>query len=134
MSYEATSYMLVGFKYQYDDFKDMAIEWLKSTNANFKDSHKKQLEVVKIMPSYQKDLDSLNQQALEEFYEHLDEQNVLRVSEQHGWDYIGFSVDAVVEVDDNSLSEFCKTVQAKSAQLYNLLGKKGSLMSVHDYN
>lgn len=134
MSYYAESYMLVGFKYKYDEFKDMAVNWFKETNASFKEQYEKQLKVVGIMPQYQSDLDSLNDQALDEFYGDLHEQGIVRISEHHGFDYIGFPVDCTVNVDAESLNQFCQDVQNKSAELYKIFGNKGTLISAHDYS
>lgn len=134
MSYQAESYMLVGFPYEDRSFIERAVEWCKEDDDCFKEEYECQVRVVELLPKYQSDLDSINQQALEAFYEYLDGKDIVRIQEHHGLNYIGFSLVQTVSTDTDALIQFCKTVQEKSAELYELLGKKGCLISAHDYS
>ena len=134
MSYQAESYMLVGFPYEDRNFIERAVEWCKEDDCDFTEEHERQARVVELLPKYQSDLDNLNQQALEAFYEYLEGKGIVRIEEHRGFNYIGFSLINTVSTDADALTQFCKTVQEKSAELYELLGKKGMLMSAHDYS
>lgn len=134
MSYQAESYMLIGFPYEDRNFIEKAVEWCKRNINYFKEEYEKQVQVVELMPNYQSDLDKLNQQALDAFYDYLDDKNIVRIEEHRGLSYIGFPVASSVSVDDKVLEEFCKTVKQKSAELYELLGKKGALLAAHNYS
>ena len=134
MSYQAKSYMLVGFPYEDRSFVERAVEWRKESDSSFREEYEKQVRVTELMPKYQSDLESLNRQALEVFYEYLDDRDIVRIEEHRGFNYIGFSIVTTVSTDDNSLTQFCKTVKKKSEELYELLGKKGVLLSAHDYS
>lgn len=134
MSYQAKSHMLVGFPYEDRSFIERAVEWRKDDDNSFKEEYEKQVRVTDLMPKYQADLEKLNQQALEAFYEYLEDRNIVKIKEHRGFDYIGFSITTTVSTDDNSLTQFCKTVKERSEELYELLGKKGVLLSAHDYS
>ncbi|PAT63100.1 hypothetical protein [Psychrobacter sp. JB193] len=134
MSYQAKSHMLVGFPYEDRSFIERAVEWRKDGDNSFKEEYEKQVRVTDLMPKYQADLEKLNQQALEVFYEYLEDRNIVKIKEHRGFDYIGFSITTTVSTDDNSLTQFCKTVKERSEELYELLGKKGVLLSAHDYS
>lgn len=134
MSYQAESYMLVGFPYEARSFIERAVEWCKEDDGSFKEEYEKQARVADLMPKYQPDLESLNQQALEVFYEYLEDKDIVRIEEHRGRNYIGFSLITTVSTDDESLAQFCKTVKERSEELYGLLGKKGVLLSAHNYS
>lgn len=134
MSYQAESYMLVGFPYEDRNFVERAVEWCKADDCGFQEEYEKQVRVTELMPKYQSDLESLDQQALEAFYGYLEGRDIVRIEEHRGLNYIGFSLINTVSTDDESLTQFCKTVKEKSEELYELLGKKGVLLSVHHYS
>lgn len=134
MSYQAESYMLVGFPYEERNFIDRAVEWCKEDDCSFKEEYENQARVAELMPKYQVDLEKLNQHALEVFYGYLEGKDMVRIEEHRGFNYIGFPVASSVSTDEESLTQFCKTVQEKSEELYELLGKKGCLLSAHDYS
>lgn len=134
MRYQAESYMLVGFPYEDRSFIERAVEWCKEDDCGFKEEYEKQARVADLMPKYQSDLEKLNQQALGVFYEYLEDKDIVRIEEHRGFNYIGFSLVTTVSTDEESLTQFCQTVKEKSEELYELLGKKGCLLSAHDYS
>lgn len=134
MSYETTSYMLVGMRYVEEDLVESAVEWSKSNHAGFADAYEKQLQVANIMPKYQADLDALQEQATDNFKDYLGEQGMVIIREHRGFDYIGYPVSTTVGIDDDVLAEFCLTVKEKNKSLTELLGKTGKLMSAHNYS
>lgn len=134
MSYQAESYMLIGFPYEDRNFIEKSVEWCKSNINGFKEEYEKQVQVVELMPQYKSDLEKLNRQALEAFYDYLDDKDIVRIEEHRGLSYIGFPVVSSVSINDEVLEQFCQTVKQKSAELYELLGKKGCLISTHNYS
>lgn len=134
MSYNTDSYMLVGFPYEDKNLIERSVEWCKENLKGFKEEYKKQVEVVELMPRYKSDLKKFEENALNAFYDHLGNKNIVRIKEHCGLSYIGFPVSSSISINDKVLEEFCQTVKQKSDELYELLGKKGCLISTHDYS
>lgn len=134
MSYNTDSYMLVGMRYTDNDLTNRAVEWSKLNHNGFAATYEKQLQVVDIMPKYKPDLDASQSQSIANFKEHLEEQGVIFVSEHRGFDYMGYAVTPIVDINDDALAEFCHIVKERAERLAEIIGETGSLISVHNYS